>query len=439
MSATFRSFAVRNYRLWWAGATVSNIGTWMQRTAQDWIVLTQLTDNDAAAVGITMALQFGPPLFLTPIAGLVVDRMDRRHLLLITQIAMGTLGLGLGVLTITGVVQLWMVFGFALLLGVATAFDGPARQTFVSELVPDDHLSNAVGLNATSFNVARLIGPAVAGLLTAAVGAGWVFLINAVSFGAVVGMLLALRVRDLVPRERLPRRRGQIVAGFRYVQGRLDLRLVFLMVALLGTFGMNFPIFISTMSVMFGSGAGEFGVLSSAMAVGSVVGALLAARRDKPRLRTVAIASGSFGLAVGAASLAPNPIVFGALLALVGASSVTMLNSSNAYVQTTTAPELRGRVMSLYLAILMGGTMVGAPLIGWVANAAGPRWAMAVGAAAGIIAAAIAAIYWVRLRRVSLTWVPAQRWPLALRFGDAATSRELATTEIAVVETQTQR
>jgi MFS family permease len=365
--------------------------------------------------------------------------MNRRHLLLITQISMAALGAGLGALTLTGVVQLWMVFVFAALLGVATAFDSPARQTFVSELVPPDHLANAVGLNATSFNVARLIGPASAGLLTAVVGAGWVFLINAASFAAVIGMLLALRKRDLVPREQLARKMGQIADGFRYVRNRPDLLLVFVMILLMGTFGMNFPIFISTMSVLFGSGAGEFGVLSSAMAVGSIVGALLAAGRERPRLRTLAIASGSFGLAVGAAALAPNPILFGVFLGVVGLCSVSTLNSANAYVQTTTEPSLRGRVMSLYMSILMGGTLIGAPTVGWVANAAGPRWAMAVGAAAGLLSAAVAAIYWIRVRRVTVAWIPAQRWPLALRFGDAVVSRELATTEIAVVEAESQR
>ena len=208
MSSAFRSLGVFNYRVWFLGATVSNVGTWMQRTAQDWIVLTMLTKNDAAAVGVTMALQFGPQLLLTPITGLAADRLDRRKLLMMTQAAMGVLGLALGILTVTGTVQLWMVYLFAFLLGCVTSFDAPARQIFVSSLVPPALLSNAVGLNATSFNTARLIGPAVAGLLTAAVGAGWVFLINALTFAATLAALFLFRSSELVPHTRAPRARG---------------------------------------------------------------------------------------------------------------------------------------------------------------------------------------------------------------------------------------
>jgi len=441
VSGAFRSLGVVNYRIWFAGATVSNVGTWMQRTAQDWLVLTDLTHQDAAAVGITMALQFGPQLALTPITGLAADLLDRRKLLIATQTVMGALGLGLGALAITGTAQLWMVYVFALLLGIASAFDAPVRQTFVSELVPADHLSNAVALNGTSFNVARLVGPAVAGLLTAAVGAGWVFVINAGTFAATIAAILALRRKELTPSPRAARKPGQIRAGFRYVRGRPDLLLVFVMVFLMGTFGMNFPIYISTMaSVVFGNGAGEFGVLSSTLAVGSLAGALLAARRDRPRLRTVALASGWFGLAVGAASLAPNQWVFGAILALVGLGSVSMLNSANAYVQTTTSPKLRGRVMSLYMAIVQGGTLFGAPIVGWVANQFGPRWGMAVGAAAGVLAAVIAGAWWARTRQARLRWDGRRRWPIVLELSQPAeVRRELATTEIAVVETATSK
>ncbi|HTL39847.1 MAG TPA: MFS transporter [Pseudolysinimonas sp.] len=437
MSAMFKSFAIANYRLWFAVATVSNVGTWMQRTAQDWIVLTELTDNDAAAVGVTMALQFGPALVLTPLTGLVSDLFDRRKVLMITQAVMGVLALGLGVLTVTGAVELWMVYGFALGLGIASAFDGPVRQTFVSTLVPTDYLSNAVGLNATSFNTARLIGPAVAGVLTALIGAGWVFLLNAVTFAATIGGLMALHRDRLNPQVIPARSRGQMSEGLRYVRGRPDLMLVFGMVALFGTFGMNFAIYNSTMSVLFGSGAGEFGVLSSVMAIGSVIGALLAARRDRPRLRTITIAAASFGLAVGAAAISPNLWVYGVFIAVSGLFAITTMNSANAYVQTTTTPTVRGRVMSLYMAIFMGGSVVGAPLIGWIANAVGPRWAMAAGGAAGLVAAAVAGVYFVRTRHIRLRWEPSRRWPL--RLGTGPRARELATTEIAVIETESSR
>jgi MFS family permease len=437
MSSAFRSLGVFNYRVWFAGATVSNIGTWMQRTAQDWIVLTMLTKNDATAVGVTMALQFGPQLLLTPITGLAADRFDRRRLMMVTQATMGTLGLALGILTVTGLVQLWMVYGFALLLGCAAAFDAPVRQTFVSSLVPPKLLSNAVGLNATSFNTARLIGPAAAGLLTAAVGAGWVFMINALTFAATLGALFLFRRSELRPHTPVPRARGQIREGMRYVRGRSDLLLLFTMVFLMGTLGVNFPIYASTMaSVAFHEGAGEFGILSSAFAVGSVIGALLAARRERPRLRSVTLAGAGFGFSLIAAACMPTYLSFALVLPLVGITSITMMNNANAYVQTTTEPALRGRVMSLYMAIFMGGTPIGAPLIGAIANAFGPRWGLVAGAFGGLIPALIAAVWWIRHRNVSLGWEGSRRWPLVLRMGD---ERELATREIAVVEAEAQR
>lgn len=438
MSSAFRSLGLFNYRLWFAGATVSNIGTWMQRTAQDWVVLTQLTHNDAGAVGVTMALQFGPQLVLLPLTGLVADRVDPRRLLMITQIAMAALGLGVGVLTVTGVIQLWMMFLFALGLGVASAFDAPVRQTFVGSLVPANLLSNAVGLNATSFNVARLIGPAVAGLLTAVVGAGWVFLINALTFGATMVALVRMRSSELTPRTQPPKRRGQIRAGFGYVRGRPDLVVLFVMVFLMGTLGLNFPIFASTMaSTVFHKGAGEFGILSSALAIGSVTGALIAARRERPRLRNVALAAAGFGFSLIAAALMPTYLLFGLVLPLIGITSITMLNNANAYVQTTTPVELRGRVMALYIAVLMGGSPIGAPLIGWVDNAFGPRWGLVVGAAGGLIAAAIALVWWRRTHSVRIHYrFDGWRLPFAL---EVTTDRDLATTEIAVIETEAQK
>jgi MFS family permease len=441
MSAMFRSFAVANYRLWFAGAVVSNVGTWMQRIAQDWLVLTELTDDDATAVGVTMALQFGPQLLLLPVTGLVADRMDRRKLLMLTQIAMAILGLGMAAVTLTGVVTLWMVFGFALALGIAAAFDAPARQAFVSDLVPTTHLSNAVALNSASFNAARLVGPAVAGLLVASVGAGWVFLINGITFGAVLASLGLLKVRDLTARARPSREPGQLLAGFRYVRKRSDIALVMTMIAILGTIGFNFAIFISAMArIEFREGAGEYGLLSSVVAIGSVTGALLSARRERPRLRTVTLASAGFGASMAAAALMPNTVTFGIALVLVGFTGLTLMTTANGYVQTTTAPAMRGRVMGLYIAVFMGGTPIGAPLVGWVASTWGPRWSLGVGAASGFIAAAIAAIYWVRTREVRVRWNRDGGWPLALRYGrDSDADLELATTEIAVVESQTQR
>jgi MFS family permease len=275
MRTTFRSLASYNYRLWAAGALVSNIGTWMQRTAQDWIVLTQLTQHDATAVGIVMSLQFGPQFLLLPLTGYAADRLNRRRMLVLTQSAMGLLALGLGILTLVGAVQLWHVYLFAFLLGCTTAFDSPTRQSFVAELVGDAHLSNAVALNSTSFNAARLVGPAAAGVLIALVGSGWVFVLNAVSFAAVLGALALLRPAEFHPRLTRAGKRSGLTEGMRHVWGRPDLRAVLVMFFLIGTFGMNFPIYISTMAVsVFHVGASEFGLLTSSMAVGSVTGAV---------------------------------------------------------------------------------------------------------------------------------------------------------------------
>ncbi|MFF2050631.1 MFS transporter [Leifsonia sp. NPDC058194] len=395
----FRSLAGVNYRIWAAGALVSNVGTWMQRTAQDWIVLTQLTHNNAAAVGFVMALQFGPQLLLLPVTGWAADHLDRRKLLMATQGAMGVLGLGLGLLTVTGVVELWHVYVFALLLGVVAAFDAPARQTFVSELVTGPNLSNAVALNSASFNAARLLGPAVAGLLTAAVGAGWVFLINAATFGAVLISLMTLRREQLYRTERAKRTRGGLVEGFRYVRRRPDIMVILIMVFLIGTFGLNFPIFISTMSVtVFHQGAGEYGLLSSVMAIGSVVGALLSARRERPRVALLFVGAALFGAGCTIAAVMPTYWLFAIALILVGVSSQTLMTTANGTVQMTTDPVLRGRVMAIYMAIFMGGTPVGAPIVGWVADTFGPRWAMGVGGASGFAAALVGVFYLVKYR-----------------------------------------
>lgn len=399
MSAMFRSLAVPNYRIWFAGATVSNIGTWMQRTAQDWIVIDDLTDHDATALGVTMALQFGPQLLLVPFSGLIADRFDRRRLLMATQAAMAVLGLGLGLIVITGIVQLWMVYVFALLLGVAAAVDAPVRQTFVSALVEERDLSNAVSLNSASFNSARMIGPALAGVLIATVGAGWVFLLNAASFLAVLLSLRSLHRDQLRPAPRASRGPGALLEGFRYVSARPDILVVLAIVFLIGTFGLNFPIFASTMAtVEFDLGASEFGLLSSAIAVGSVVGALLSARRDRPRLRLIVGAAAAFGLALALAGSMPTMGAFAIVLPVVGIAAQTLMTSANGYVQLSTAPEMRGRVMALYMAIFLGGTPVGAPLVGWVADTCGPRWAIAVGAASGLVAAGVGLGWHLRTR-----------------------------------------
>jgi MFS family permease len=435
----FRSLRVFNYRLWFAGALVSNTGAWMQRTAQDWIVLTELTDHDAAAVGITMALQFGPLLLLMPVSGLMADRFDRRRLLMWTQGLSGALAVGLGILVISGLAELWHVYAFALLLGIVSAIDGPARQAFVSELVGNADLSNAVALNATSFQTARLIGPAAAGVLVALIGAGPVFLINGVSFAGVLVSLIFIRRGLLQLAPKLPRARGQIRDGLRYVGSRPDIVIVLVMVFLIGTFGFNFPVFISTMStVEFGQDATGFGVLSSLMAVGAVTGSLLAARRERVRFGVITFAAAGFGVACILAALSPTYWTFGLALTIVGITSMTTMNTANAYVQTQTEPAMRGRVMALYMAIFAGGTPIGAPIAGIVSNHFGPRWSLGIAAASGIVAAIVAVVWTVRSRSLKLRWVPTAPFRLRLRAEDPD-ERELATEDIAIVESTARR
>ncbi len=394
VQGTFRSLEGYNYRLWAGGALVSNVGTWMQRTAQDWLVLTALTHHNATAVGVVMGLQFGPQVLLLPWTGSAADHLDRRKLLLATQATMGLLALGLGILTISGLVRLWHVYAFAFGLGCAAAFDAPTRQTFVSELVGEADLSNAVALNSTSFNAARLIGPAVAGVLIAAIGSGWVFVLNAASFVAVLCSLYLLRVGELHRNDKVPRTRGSLAEGFRYIQQRPDLLAVLFMLFLIGTFGINYPIFISTMSVtVFQAGASRYGLLTSIMAVGSVAGALLSARREKPRMAFLLVGATVFGVGFALAALMPNYWLFGLALVVVGVAAQTFTTTAISAVQLWTEPAMRGRVMAILLAVTLGGTPLGAPLVGWVADRFGPRRALGVGAASGFAAALVGIVY----------------------------------------------
>lgn len=386
--AIFRSLRIFNYRVWAAGALVSNVGTWMQRTAQDWLVLTELTHNNASAVGVVMALQFGPQLLLLPWTGFAADHYNQRKLLMATQAIMGALALLLGLLTIAGVVQLWQVYVFAFLFGCASAFDAPARQTFVGELVGDEDLANAVALNSTSFNAARMVGPAVAGLAIASIDTGWAFVVNGISYAAVLVSLMLLRPSELHAKARAARGRGSLTEGFRYVWNRQDLRTMLVMLLLIGTFGLNFPIFVSTMAVrVFHTDAAGYGLLSSIMAVGTMSGALLGAGREKPRFLYLLYGAAIFGVGFALAAVAPTYWLFAATLVIIGAAALTFLNTSNSLLQLSTEPAMRGRVMALRLAVVLGSTPIGAPVVGWIADHAGPRWALAVGAAAGLSAA----------------------------------------------------
>jgi MFS family permease len=399
VSPTFGSLRIPNYRLWAAGAVVSNTGTWMQRVAQDWLVLTVLTDDSGVAVGITTGLQFAPVLLLAPLAGAVADRFDKRRVLMATQSASGLLGLVLGLLVLTGAAQLWHVYVLALALGVVAAIDGPARQAFVSEMVSLEDLPNAVGLNSASFHAGRLAGPGIAGLLIHWFGTGPVFLINAATFGAVLLSLTRMQVADLRPAPKATRGRGAVREGLRYVRGRPDLVLILVVVGMVGTFGLNFQLTTALMArLVFDKGSGEYGLLGSIMAIGSLAGALLAARRTHPRLRLVLGAAIAFGVFAIVAALMPTYVLFAVALVPVGLAALTLMTAANATVQITTEPAMRGRVMALYMAVFMGGTPIGSPIIGWVGETFGARWTILLGGFV-TLATALLAVAWLVLAR----------------------------------------
>ena len=381
MSPTFRALHNHNYRLYATGGVVSNTGTWMQRVAQDWLVVL-LATNDGTSLGITTGLQFLPALILSPYAGLIADRFPKQRLLQVTQSVMAVTALLLGTLAITGTVEVWHVYVLAFVFGVGSAFDAPARQSFVSEMVGPDDLSNAVGLNSASFNAARVAGPALAGLLIGAFGGGvtatgWVIVLNGFSYIAVLLALRAMVVADLYVTPRAARHKGMIREGIRYLRGRPDLMLILSIVFFAGTFGLNFQMTSALMAThVFHKGATEYGLLGSAMAVGSLTGALMAARRTRIRLRLVAGAALVFGAVEILAGLVPTYATYVAIVPFLGFTALTMITAANTTMQLATAPGLRGRVMALYLMVFMGGTPLGAPFIGWIGEQFGPRWTL---------------------------------------------------------------
>ena len=381
MSPTFRSLHNHNYRLYATGGVVSNTGTWMQRVAQDWLVVV-LAVNDGTALGITTGLQFLPALLLSPYAGLIADRFPKQRLLQVTQTVMAVTALLLGVLAVTGTVEVWHVYELAFVFGAGSAFDAPARQSFVSEMVEPEDLSNAVGLNSASFNAARVAGPAIAGLLIGAFGGGaaatgWVILLNGLSYAAVVLALRRMVVADLHVTPREERHKGMIGDAVRYLRGRPDLMMILGVVFFAGTFGLNFQMTSALMATqIFHKGATAYGLLGSAMAIGSLTGALMAARRTRIRLRLVAGAALLFGAVEIMAGLVPTYLTFMLIVPLLGFTALTMITAANTTMQLATAPGLRGRVMALYLMVFMGGTPLGSPFIGWLGEQFGARWTL---------------------------------------------------------------
>jgi MFS family permease len=407
LSPTFRALSNANYRRYATGSVVSNVGTWMQRVAQDWLVLL-LTANSGIAIGITTGLQFLPFLVLSPFAGLIADRVPKRRLLQVTNVMMAVPALLLGVLAVTGLVEIWHVYVLALMLGVGAAFDAPARQSFVSEIVDADDLTNAVGLNSASFNAARIVGPALAGLLIAVLGGGvtatgLVILVNAVSYIAPILMLQRLDTAALDTPMPVGRGPGAIREGISYVRGRPDLMLVLAVVFFTGTFGLNFQMTSALMATkVFDKGPTEFGLLGTFMAFGSLAGSLIAARRVRVRHRLILGAAVTFGLVEIAAAFAPSYAVYALITPLLGLSALTMITSANAFVQLHTDAGMRGRVMALYMMIFMGGTPLGSPFIGWIGETYGARATLWFGGLMTIVGAlASAAVFLLFARRRS--------------------------------------
>lgn len=416
MSAAFSSLAIRNYRIYASGALVSNTGTWMGRMAQDWVVLMELTNRSASALGIVTGLQFLPMLLLAPIGGALSDRFAKRRVMFVTQSVMALTALTMAVMVLTGVMELWHMFVLAFVQGCAAAIDAPARQAFVSEMVPQNRLANAVGLNSASFHGGRLIGPAVAGLLIAAVGTGPTLLVNAATFVAVIIALVSMNGAELTPAPR-SRGKGKIREGIRYVRHRPDIMLILVLVFIHGTFGMNFQIFNALMATEeFEKDVTEVGILGSVMAIGSLAGALWAARRDQPRLRHLLVAMAMFSLCGIALALAPNFVVYAILLVPAGLTALTVMVTANSMVQLSVDAAVRGRVMSLYMAVFMGGTPIGGPLLGQISEWFGPRVAM-FGSTLMCGVAVLGAMIFImrsehihiRLRRQAGRWITIQR------------------------------
>jgi MFS family permease len=382
---TFRSLHNRNYRLYFFGQIVSLTGTWMQSVGQAWLVL-ELTGS-GLALGGTVALQFTPILLAGPWGGVIADRVDKRRLIVWTQAAAAGLALTLGLLTLFHVVRLWMVLVLALLLGVVNLVDMPARQSFIIEMVGAEDVANAVSLNSVVVNGARVIGPAVAGLLIATIGIAPCFLVNAGSYLGVIAGLLAMDATTLKRSKPVAKGPGQLRAGLRYAWSRPELRVPLLMMAVVGTLAYNFSVVLPLLvRETFGAGAGSYGVLFSFMGLGAVLGGLVIATRSRATPRLLVGSSLALGVAIGLAAAAPNLGLVVLAMLPVGVASTAFIATSNALLQLGTSSEMRGRVMALFALVFLGSTPIGGPLVGWIAERFGPRASLAVAAAAAMLA-----------------------------------------------------
>ena len=423
MSGVFSALSVRNYRIYATGALSSNTGTWMGRVAQDWVVLTELTDNSASALGIVTGLQFLPVVLLTPVAGALSDAFPKRKVMMVSQSLMALFALIMGFWVMTGSMQLWHMYLLAFLAGCASAIDAPARQAFVSEMVPPERLTNAVGLNSASFHFGRLMGPGSAGLLIAAVGTAPTLIINAFTFIAVIVALMMMNVGELAPMpDRTGKGRAKVREGIAYVRRRPDIILIMVVAFMHGTFGMNFQLTNALMSTeIYGKGVEEYGVTGSIMAIGSLGGALLAARRERPRWRLLLGSLAGFSFFTLFLALAPTFTLYTVLLVPTGLTALTVMVTANAMVQLSVDQAVRGRVMALYMAVFFGGTPLGSPIIGWVGEVFGARWTILIGTIACGLTAAAAIIYLMKHDNLRLRLRASWLRPVYLERGPALT------------------
>lgn len=379
----------RNFRLFFIGQAVSVTGTWMQSVASAWLVLQLSPTHTGLALGIQATLNFGPMLFLGAYGGLLADRRDKRSILIATQTAFAILALALWALVATNVVELWMVYALSLLQGIVTAADMPARQSFYAEMVGDAELTNAISLNSAVMTGTRIIGPALAGILIAWIGLAWCFLLNGVSYIAVIGGLLLMRAGEL-HRSRAQRRKGQLREGLSYVRHTPELRDPLIWMAFVFAFSFNFSILFPLMAkVVFRGDAGTFGVLLSMLGVGSLIGALLMARQKDPNPRRLALASTAFGIATLLVAYAPTLTAELLLLVPMGFASMIFMITGNSTLQLTSRPDMRGRVMALYGIVFLGSTPIGGPIAGWLSEHLGARATLGLG---GLVAIAVGAV-----------------------------------------------
>ena len=387
---TFSSLYVRNYRLYYIGQIISTSGTFMQSVAQAWLVLT-LT-HSGTALGITSALQYVPILILGPYGGVIADRLPKRKILYFTQSISGILALILGTLVATNLVQVWMVYILAFCLGMVNVFDNPTRQTFYIELVGSDDLRNAVTLYSTLVNLARIIGPAVAALIIAIFGLAPCFIINGVSYVAVVIMLGMMRADELLTTPPVPRAKGQITEGFKYVVSTPIIGSTLLMMALIGTFTYEFQVSLPLIAQFtFRGDASSYALLTSGMGFGAAIGGLFFASRKGIQPYKVVSASLLFGLAVLISAFMPSLLLTGLALVFVGISSINFSSLGNSMIQLESSPQMRGRVMSFWSIAFLGSTTIGGPIVGWFAEVAGARWGLALGGIAALIATVLGA------------------------------------------------